>query len=91
MSFSFILSTPDGMVARGDADFLVIPTTGGEMGVLVDHAPVVAAVAAGQLRVTSAGKENRFSVGPGLVEVLENVVKLLVEHATTSVQPPEGT
>jgi F-type H+-transporting ATPase subunit epsilon len=80
-AFTFAVSTPDGTVAQGDCDFMVVPTTRGEMGVLADHAPVVASVAPGELRVASAGRETRINVGPGLVEVLDNVVRLFVSRA----------
>ncbi len=78
-AFTFTVTTPDGVVARGECDFLVVPTTKGEMGVLAEHAPVVATVAAGELRVHSGGRETRYRVGPGLAEVLDNSVRLFVE------------
>ncbi len=80
-AFTFSVSTPDGTVAQGACDFVVVPTTRGEMGVLAEHAPVVASVAPGQLRVVLSGQETRISVGPGLVEVLDDVVRLFVAHA----------
>ncbi|MGA2764528.1 MAG: F0F1 ATP synthase subunit epsilon [Spirochaetia bacterium] len=83
MSFPFIVRTPDGVAAQGDCDFVVVPTTRGEMGVLADHAPVVASVAPGDLRITAGGRESRIRVGPGLVEVLDNAVKLFVADAGT--------
>jgi len=83
-SFTFIVATPDGTAARGDCDFLVVPTTRGEMGVLADHAPVVASVADGELRVHSGVDLKRVRVGPGLVEVLDNSVRLFVTHAASA-------
>jgi len=80
-SFTFVVATPDGTVTRGDCDFLVVPTTRGEMGVLAEHAPVVAGVATGELRVHSGGSQTRVRLGPGLVEVLDNSVRLFVTHA----------
>jgi len=80
-SFTFAVWTPDGIAAKGECDFLVVPTTRGEMGVLAEHAPIVASVAGGDLRITSAGREARVRVGPGLVEVLDNAVRLFVAEA----------
>ena len=80
-SFTFVVSTPDGIIAQGNADFAVVPTTRGEMGVLAEHAPVVARVAPGELRVVSGGRETKVRVGPGLVEVLDNAVRLFVARA----------
>ncbi len=79
--FTFVVRTPDGVAAQGDCDFLVVPTTRGEMGVLASHAPIVAAVAPGELRASSAGGQSRILLGPGLVEVIDNVVRLFVASA----------
>jgi F-type H+-transporting ATPase subunit epsilon len=79
--FTFVVRTPDGVVAQGDCDFVVVPTTRGEMGVLADHAPIVASVAAGELRVSLDGRDTKVGVGPGLVEVLDNLVTLFVARA----------
>jgi F-type H+-transporting ATPase subunit epsilon len=90
-AFTWSVSTPDGLVASGECEFLVVPTTGGELGVLADHAALVACVAPGELRVTAstypadsaaAGQGTRsISVGPGVVDVRDNVVRLLVTRA----------
>jgi len=88
-SFSWSVSTPDGVAASGECEFLVVPTTGGELGVLADHAALVACVTPGELRVTastySADSEGAVArtvgVGPGVVDVRDNVVRLLVSRA----------
>jgi F-type H+-transporting ATPase subunit epsilon len=87
--FSYRVSTPDGTIASGECEFLVVPTTGGELGVLADHAALVACVAPGELRVTastysadSAAQGVRvIRVGSGIVDVRDNVVSLLVSRA----------
>jgi F-type H+-transporting ATPase subunit epsilon len=82
-SFSYRVSTPDGTMASGECQFLVVPTTGGELGVLADHAALVACVAPGELRVTAADSAavRVISVGSGVVDVRDNVVSLLVSRA----------
>ena len=86
--FRYAVQTPDGTVAQGECDFVVVPTTRGEMGVLADHAPVVASVAAGELRVVHGQREIPVRIGTGLVEVLDNVVRLFVGEAAAP--PAEG-
>ena len=78
------VSTPEGTVAHGEAEFLVVPTVGGELGVMVEHAALVALVADGELRVTSGGVVKSVPVGPGLVEVRDNTVRLLLSAAPPS-------
>ncbi len=53
-TFSWMVATPEGSVASGECEFLVVPTAGGELGVLADHAALVAIVVPGDLRVTGA-------------------------------------
>ncbi len=78
---TFSIATPDGPVAGGPCEFLVVPTSAGEVGVMPDHAALVACVVPGELRVTVDGVVRGFRVGGGLVDVRDNVVKLLVAAA----------
>lgn len=89
-TFSWSVSTPDGVAASGECEFLVVPTTGGELGVLADHAALVACVVPGVLRVTAptspadsdAAVARIIGVGPGVADVRDNVVRLLVSRVT---------
>jgi F0F1-type ATP synthase epsilon subunit len=78
------VATPDGTVARGECEFLVVPTTGGELGVAPEHAALVACVAPGELRVTVGGATNSVTVGRGVLDVRDNEVRLLVEGVQRS-------
>jgi len=83
--FAWSVATPDGPVASGESELLVVPTTGGELGVMTDHAALVACVAPGDLRVTNPDSTVRtISVGSGVVDIRDNEVRLLV----SSVQKP---
>ena len=77
-TFAWSVTTPEGTARSGNAEFLVVPTTGGELGVMADHAALVACVAPGDLRVTSGDLVTSYPVGPGVVDVRDNVVKLLL-------------
>jgi F-type H+-transporting ATPase subunit epsilon len=79
--FTFSIATPDGPVAGGPCEFIVVPTAAGEVGVMADHAALVACVVPGELRVTVDGVVRGFRVGGGLVDVRDNTVKLLVSTA----------
>ena len=79
--FSYTVATPDGPVASGECELLVVPTTGGELGVMADHAALVACVAPGELRVSAADAVRTISVGGGIVDVRDNTVLLLVARA----------
>jgi F-type H+-transporting ATPase subunit epsilon len=81
---SYRVTTPEGTLAAGECEFIVVPTTGGELGVMTDHAALVACVAPGEVRVTVGGNVRRLGVGSGLVDVRDNEVRVLVAHATTA-------
>ena len=62
--FAWSVVTPEGTVASGDCTFLVVPTAGGELGVLADHAALVACVVPGDLRVTDSTSPKADSTSP---------------------------
>jgi F-type H+-transporting ATPase subunit epsilon len=88
--FTFSIATPDGPVAGGPCEFLVIPTTAGEVGVMAGHAALVACVAPGELRVTRDGAVQSFPVGGGLVDVRDDEVRLLVSTAEKNATGDRG-
>jgi F-type H+-transporting ATPase subunit epsilon len=91
-TFSWSVATPEGTVASGECEFLVVPTASGELGVLADHAALAACVVPGSLRVTTAGTERTVSVGAGVVDVRDNRVRVLVSASpqadSRAGQPP---
>jgi F0F1-type ATP synthase epsilon subunit len=62
--FAWSVVTPEGTVASGECTFLVVPTAGGELGVLADHAALVARVVPGDLRVTDSASPKADSASP---------------------------
>ena len=67
---------------EGEADFILARSTIGELGVLPRHAPLLAVLAPGELRVdkTGGGSEVLF-VGGGFMEVLPDRVTVLADVA----------
>jgi F-type H+-transporting ATPase subunit epsilon len=94
-TLAWSVATPDGTVASGECELLIIPTTGGELGVMADHAALVACVAPGALRVSQGAETRSIGVGRGIVEVRDNAVRLMVESAPAAgamhpAHPPAG-
>jgi F-type H+-transporting ATPase subunit epsilon len=77
-TFAWSVVTPEGSAASGECEFLIVPTSGGELGVLAEHAALVASVVPGDLRVTAGNAVRTIGVGAGVVEVRDNRVRLLV-------------
>jgi F-type H+-transporting ATPase subunit epsilon len=78
---SVALITPDATVFEGDADMVVVPAWDGEVGFLPNHAPMMALLGHGVMRVQLEGVERMFRVEGGFVQVADNVVNVLSERA----------
>ena len=71
--------TPDKVLFQGEITEARFPGVDGSFEILKDHAPMIARIEGGQIRVTSSkGEKQYFTVDPGFVEVLNNRVVALV-------------
>ena len=76
------LVAPAGPVYEGDAEMVVLPAVGGEVGILPRHAPLVAQLAIGNLRtLTADGIWLNFAVSEGFAKVQFNKVIVLADTA----------
>ncbi|MBC2856396.1 MAG: ATP synthase F1 subunit epsilon [Cetobacterium sp.] len=80
---SFILEvvTPLKKVLEQEAEFLLIRTTEGDLGVLPNHSPFVAELATGEMKIESKGVENFFYISGGFMEISNNRVIILADEA----------
>ncbi len=62
----------------GEAFKVSVPTTGGEIGILPHHEPLVATVKKGRLVVSHQNGEEVFDVESGVVEVSNNQVTVIL-------------
>jgi len=71
--------SPEKKIFSGEAVGVQMPGVTGSFEVLNNHAPMIAALATGIMRVNT-GKENViYNIKGGFVEVLNNNVSVLVE------------
>ncbi len=75
------LVTPEKVAWSAPADFVVLPSTKGEMGVLPGHQSFLVQLAAGEVRVTSGGEVKNFAISGGFAEIKEDTVSLFAETA----------
>ena len=73
--------TPEETIFDGEADLVVARIADGEIGVLVDHAPVVSTVEFGDVRIHQDDERHIFATSDGFFKVSENLVQILVEEA----------
>lgn len=82
-SFQLRVLTPEGPVFTGEAIAVQLPGTDGLFQVLAGHAALIAALAPGKVRIDGAEPQPLvFSIGEGLVEVLNDEVVVLSELVT---------
>lgn len=80
-SFKLDVVTPIAKILSKEVDFVMLRTTEGDMGVLPNHAPFVAGLATGEMKVKNNGQENFYYVSGGFVEISDNVVTILADEA----------
>ena len=74
--------SPERTIFDGEADSLVIPAWDGQVGVMRGHAPMLVLLGDGEMRVKSAGGEQRFHISGGFMQVVDDVVTILSEGAS---------
>ena len=83
-AFTLSVVTPEGAVLETEATSVVFPAYDGEYGILPNHAPLVALLGIGELRVEQrAGRRptDRFFVDGGFAQFADNKLSLLTEQA----------
>ena len=81
-TFMLEIVTPEQILFKDEVQFLVAPAVEGELGVLRNHAPLVAALKIGVLRYKDAqNKEQKIAMSGGFMEVVDNTARVLAETA----------
>jgi F-type H+-transporting ATPase subunit epsilon len=81
--FDLNIITPDAPVYEGKVSSLVAPSKLGYMGVLADHAPIIAALKPGKitLKEASGGRKVFDSVSEGFLEAMNNRAVILLSSS----------
>jgi len=81
-AFTLSVVTPEGAVLETAATSVVFPAYDGEYGILPNHAPLVALLGIGELRVEREdGGHDRFFVDNGFAQFADNKLSVLTEQA----------
>jgi F-type H+-transporting ATPase subunit epsilon len=75
-----LVISPEASKFDGDADSVVAPVYDGEVGILPNHAPFMAPLGRGTLRVTHQGGTTSFQVSGGFLQVVSNTVRVVAEQ-----------
>jgi F-type H+-transporting ATPase subunit epsilon len=80
--FSLSVVSPEAIVWSGQAEMLVTRTTEGEIGILADHEPTMAALSTGSTVITVEGGEQiTLAIHGGFLQILGSEVTLLTDRA----------
>ena len=81
-TFSLKIITAKEIAYDGAVESLIVPGERGYVGILADHAPFVTTLSSGLLTLKNAGRQTRFQIGNGFLEVLKNQARILTETAS---------
>jgi F-type H+-transporting ATPase subunit epsilon len=79
MSIRCEIVSQDKSLFEGDVDIVIVPGSNGEMGILPGHAPLLATLGYGILRIRIKGEEQAFTIAGGVVEVRPDIVTVLAD------------
>jgi F-type H+-transporting ATPase subunit epsilon len=73
--------TMEGIIFSGDVDMVVAPGSGGELGILPRHAPLMTTLSYGELHARRGDETLYFAIGGGFMEVLPYQVTVMADSA----------
>ncbi|KNZ68413.1 ATP synthase F1 subunit epsilon [Thermincola ferriacetica] len=73
--------TPERIVFSEEVEFVVVPGEEGYLGILANHAPIVAALKIGVMKVIQNQKEIKLAISGGFMEVSKNKLVVLADTA----------
>jgi len=74
--------SPERVLFEGTARGVIAPAFDGEMGILPMHAPLMTLLGKGTLRLDTAEGEKRFGIEGGFLQIIDDQVRVVTEHAT---------
>lgn len=80
------LISPDRSLFDDDASGVVAPAFDGLVGILPGHAPFLTLLGAGTLTITKGPTASRFAVDGGILQVVDDVVRVVAERAEPSAE-----
>jgi len=78
--FNLNITTPDKTLYEGRISSLIAPSKLGYLGVLADHAPLIASLGTGRIILREDSNEQKVfeSKSGGLLEIMKNNVTILL-------------
>ena len=80
-TFQVDIVTPEAVIWSGEAEMVSARTTEGDIGILADHEPTMAALATGAVTIHHDGKVSAAGIHGGFLQIFKNQVTLLTDSA----------
>ena len=85
-TFQLQVATPERLLVDEQVSMAELPGKDGYMGILAGHAPLLSALGEGNLTYTAGGGSKVVKIDSGFVEVFDNHVRVLADHAEFATQ-----
>lgn len=80
-TFSLKLIAPDGIKYDQEVPEVSLPTPSGQITILPNHMPLISLMSPGEIIIKTSNKEHILASEGGIVEVSNNIVKILADSA----------
>ncbi|MBI4036077.1 ATP synthase F1 subunit epsilon [Candidatus Daviesbacteria bacterium] len=74
--------TPEKLLIDEEVSQVNVSTVDGEIGILPNHANLMAKLAPGQLIIKKGSKEDCLAIGDGFLQVTDNILTVMTDLAT---------
>ena len=79
MSLKLKIVSPEKIEYLGFADRVLVPGTAGKFEILINHAPIISSLVAGEVRYVAGKETQSLNIKGGFVEVRDNQISACVE------------
>ena len=80
-TFNLKLIAPSGVKYESVATAVFLPTPDGVIEILPDHMPLIALLSPGEIIIKNNGNQKNLVTDGGMVEIADNLVKILADEA----------
>jgi F-type H+-transporting ATPase subunit epsilon len=89
-SMEVLVATAEREVYSGQATMLVAPGAAGELGIMPNHSPLLAALNHGELRIMNGDEIDEVFVSGGFMEVQPDKITILADSAERAADMDEA-
>ena len=82
MALQVQITTPEKLVFDRTAEYAEIPGKDGYLGILPGHAALLSELGQGELKITTGGRIESFTISGGYVEVRDDHVRVLADSVS---------